>query len=62
MTHFYNVVKERIITINKIVKETLKCLLFNCYYHAKHKVIHNAMKISQYTLKIQRHFLIIFYF
>ena len=26
----------------------------------KHKVIHNAMKISQYTLKIQHHFLIIF--
>jgi len=34
MTHFYNVVKELIINVNKIIKETLKCLLFKCYYHA----------------------------
>jgi len=61
MTHFYNVVKELIITINKIIKTTLKCLLFKCYHHAKQKVIHNAMKISQYTIKIQCHVLIIFY-
>ena len=61
MTQFYNVVKELIITVHKIIKTTLKCLLFKCYHHAKQKVIHNAMKISQYTLKIQRHILIIFY-
>jgi hypothetical protein len=60
MTHFYKVVKELIITVNTIIKSTLKCLLLKSYYHSKHKVIHNAMKISQYTLKIQRRFLIIF--
>ena len=45
MTHFYNVVKELIITVNKIIKTTLKCLLYKFYHHAKDKVIHNAMKM-----------------
>jgi hypothetical protein len=31
MTHFFKVVKEIIITVNKIIKSTLKCLLFKSF-------------------------------